>query len=157
MWAEEAESGYLCLLYARHCTLIISFNSQYFLSTYQVSQAPNLFKFWKWKCSRSVVSSSFQPHGPARSLPGSSIHGIFQARILYWVAISSSRASSEPRYRTGVSHIAGRFFTIWISNSINIIPIFQMSKIRFWKALLKIASWWMNGSGLEPRESEPRL
>ena len=33
------------------------------------------------------------------SLPGSSIHGIFQARILLWVAISFSRGSSRPRDR----------------------------------------------------------
>ena len=31
------------------------------------------------------------------SLPGSSLHGIFQARILEWVAISFSRRSSQPR------------------------------------------------------------
>ena len=37
------------------------------------------------------------------SLPGSSIHGIFQARILEWVAISFSRGSSHPRNRTQVS------------------------------------------------------
>ena len=42
------------------------------------------------------------------SLPGSSIHGIFQARILEWVAISFSRGSSWPRNWTQVSHIAGR-------------------------------------------------
>ena len=34
------------------------------------------------------------------SLPGSSVYGIFQARILKWVAISFSRASSQPRDRT---------------------------------------------------------
>ena len=39
--------------------------------------------------------------------PGSSVHGIFQARILEWVAISFSRGSSWPRDRTWVSHIAG--------------------------------------------------
>ena len=86
--------------------------------------------------------------------PSSSIHGIFQARILEWVAMSSSRGSSQPRlnpcllhYRhilyclrhhdsprilewvaypfsrgtswprnqTGVSCIAGRFFTSWVT------------------------------------------
>ena len=47
------------------------------------------------------------------SLPGSSVHGILQARILEWVAISSSRGSSWPRHRTWVSCIAGRFFTVW--------------------------------------------
>ena len=45
-------------------------------------------------------------------LPGSSVHGILQARILEWVAISFSRESSEPRDRTWVSYITGRFFTI---------------------------------------------
>ena len=41
------------------------------------------------------------------SPPGSSVHGIFQARILEWVVMSSSRGSSQPRDRTQVSHIAG--------------------------------------------------
>ena len=47
------------------------------------------------------------------SLPGSSVHGILQARILEWVAIPFSRGSSGPRDWTWVSCIAGRFFTIW--------------------------------------------
>ena len=47
------------------------------------------------------------------SLPGSSIRGIFQARVLEWTAISFSRESSWPTVRTQVSHIAGRYFTIW--------------------------------------------
>ena len=47
------------------------------------------------------------------SHPGSSVHGIFQARILEWVAISFSRGSFQPRDQTRVSRIAGRFFTIW--------------------------------------------
>ena len=42
---------------------------------------------------------------------GSSVHGIFQARILEWVAMPSSRGSSPPRDRTSISCIAGRFFT----------------------------------------------
>ena len=44
------------------------------------------------------------------SPPGSSVHGIFQARILEWVVISFSRRSSWPRDQTCVSCIAGRFF-----------------------------------------------
>ena len=47
------------------------------------------------------------------SLPGSSIHGIFQARVLEWGAISFSRGSSWPRDRSRVSRIAGRRFTVW--------------------------------------------
>ena len=37
------------------------------------------------------------------SLPGSSVHGIFQARILEWDAISFSKVSSQPRDQTQVS------------------------------------------------------
>ena len=47
------------------------------------------------------------------SPPDSSAHGIFQAWILEWVAISFSRASSWPRDQTQVSHIIGRHFTVW--------------------------------------------
>ena len=49
------------------------------------------------------------------SPPGSSLHGILQARILEWVAISFYRGSSQPRDSTCVSCIAGRFFTIWVT------------------------------------------
>ena len=59
--------------------------------------------------SHSVVSDSCDPIDC--SLPGSSVHGISQARILELVAISFSRRSSRPRNQTQVSCIAGRFFT----------------------------------------------
>ena len=45
------------------------------------------------------------------SPPGSSVHGIFQARILEWVAMLSSRGSSQSRDRIHISCTAGRFFT----------------------------------------------
>ena len=47
------------------------------------------------------------------SLPGSSLHGILQARVLEWVAISFSRGSSRPSDRTWVSCIPGRCFNLW--------------------------------------------
>ena len=49
------------------------------------------------------------------SPPGSSVHGILQARILGWVAISISRGSSWPRDRTHVFCTVGRCFTIWVT------------------------------------------
>ena len=49
------------------------------------------------------------------SPPGSSVHGILQARVLEWVVISSSRGSSQPRDRTWVSCTAGMFFTVWVA------------------------------------------
>ena len=50
------------------------------------------------------------------SLPGSSVHGVFQVRILEWVAISSSRGSSRPRDQTYVSYIS------WQAGSLPIVP-----------------------------------
>ena len=57
-----------------------------------------------------VVSDSLQPLDC--SPWSSSFHRIFQAKILEWVAIFSSRGSSWPRDQTHISCIAGRFFTI---------------------------------------------
>ena len=55
--------------------------------------------------SSLAVSDSLVPQGH-----GSSVLGILQARILEWVAMLSSRGSSQPRYWTQGSRIAGRFF-----------------------------------------------
>ena len=55
------------------------------------------------------------------SLLGSSIHGIFQARILEWVAISFPRRSSRPRDWTWVFHIVRSSFTVWVSGEVHII------------------------------------
>ena len=50
------------------------------------------------------------------SLPGPSVHGIFQARVLEWAAISFAKGYSQPRDWTQVSHIAD--FTIWATKEI---------------------------------------
>ena len=52
------------------------------------------------------------------SLLGSSVHGIFQARVLEWVAIPFSQGSSWPWDWTWVSCIAGRFFTVWTTREV---------------------------------------
>ena len=61
------------------------------------------------------------------SLPGSSAHGIFQARILEWVAISFSRGSSRPRDWTQVSCIVGRRITIWATRKVTLIDRLSLS------------------------------
>ena len=73
-------------------------------------QRKQLTMDWWW-FSSSVMSDSCDPMDCSR--PGSSVHGIFQARILEWIAISFSRGSSRPRNWTQVFCIAGRFFTDW--------------------------------------------
>ena len=59
----------------------------------------------------SVMSNSFC------SPPSYSVHGILQARMLEWVAIPFSRGSSWPRHRNRVACIAGRFFTVWATQT----------------------------------------
>ena len=65
------------------------------------------------------------------SLPGSSFHGIFQARMLEWVAISFPRAPSWPKNRTQVSHTVGRFFTIWATHEKKVPIIFLLAGLCF--------------------------
>ena len=56
------------------------------------------------------------------SLPGSSVHGIFQATVLEWFAISFSRGSSRPRDWTQVSRIVDRHFTTWATREASLYP-----------------------------------
>ena len=69
------------------------------------------------------------------SLPGFSIHGILQARILEWVTISFSRGSSRPRDQTWVSGIGGRHFNLWATREAPLIGSTpkQNKKFRVWK------------------------
>jgi len=73
------------------------------------------FCLWVYKVKVKVkVKSSLTLCKPmGYSLLGSSLRGIFQARMLEWVAISFSRGSPWPRDPTQVSHIVGRRFTLW--------------------------------------------
>ena len=57
-------------------------------------------------CAQSLQSCPTLCDPMDCSLPGSSVHGILQARILEWVAMPSSRGSSRPRDRTQVSHVS---------------------------------------------------
>ena len=66
-----------------------------------------------YESESEIAQSCLTLHDPMDcSLPGSSVHGIFQARVLEWVAVFFSRRSSQSRDQTQVSHIAGRRFAI---------------------------------------------
>ena len=62
-------------------------------------------------CAKSLQLCPTLRHPMDCSLPGSSVHGILQARTLEWVAMPFSSGSSQPRDRTQASCIAGGFFT----------------------------------------------
>ena len=55
------------------------------------------------------------------NLPGSSVHGISQATVLEWIAISFSRGPFQPRDRTQVSHIVDRCLTV-LERCISTLP-----------------------------------
>ena len=72
----------------------------------------------KESVSSSIMSNSaYDPMDC--SLPGSSVHGILQLRILKRVAIPFSRGFSQPRDRTQVSCILGRFFIFWATREVH--------------------------------------
>ena len=119
----------------------------------------------EWKSESEVAQScpTLCDHMDC-SLSGSSVHGVFQARVLEWIAISFSRWSSWPRNWTRVSCIAGRCFTVWATRethetsfknaNLSMFPrkrflqwlpvcrrrrkLFQAVKI----ACVKLWSWW---------------
>ena len=88
------------------------------------------------------------------SLPGSSVHGILQARILEQTVMPFSRGSSRPRDWTQVFHIAGRFFTMWARREALSLGIFPSC----WKNLqwLPILHSWKVKSHTDPMWSVPK-
>ena len=62
--------------------------------------------------------------------PGSSVHEIFQARMLEWAEIFFSRGSSWPRDRIRVSCLAGGFFTIWAIRETQMRGLLSSSPIK---------------------------
>ena len=93
-------------------------------------------------CMFSVTQSCLTLWDPVDySPPGSSVHGIFQARILEWVAISFSRGSFQPRDRNCVARISciGRWIlyycTAWEAH-------FILHLVEKWRDGIKTAAQW---------------
>ena len=105
----------------------------------EVCQLPVSVMLCSAVLSCSVASDSVDPMDC--SPPGSSVHGILQARILEWVALSPSRGSSQPRDQTRVSCIAVGFFTSWatrkIPSKVSIDDSWVNSMFRYWSGC-----WW---------------
>ena len=96
------------------------------------------------------------------SLPGSSVHGIFQARIREWGAIAFSRGSSQSRDWTQVSRIVGRHFIVWATREGHIqwgmdmdVQGLDISKSRAKKvSLVAIRTWSRWGLAEETERNE---
>ena len=80
--------------------------------------------------------------GKDYSLRGSSVHGIFQARVLKWVAISFSRGSPRPRDQTQVSHIVGKVVSL-LFNMLSMLVLAQTVKRlpTMWEAQVPSLGW----------------
>ena len=81
------------------------------------------------------------------SPPGSSVHGILQARIVEWAAIPFCRGSSQPRDQTHVSCTEGRFFTIWASRGVDSLGYDSAIKN---KELMPSTAPWMDLETVTP-------
>ena len=108
------------------------------------------YLIWALKSESEILQSRLTLGDPMGcSLPGSSSHGIFQAGVLEWVAVSFSRGSSQPRNWTRVSCLASVFFTGRTTK----ITTFG-KKIAFWIykkqcdfLLRSLHSWLLNNMG----------
>ena len=88
------------------------------------------------------------------SPPDSAVHGIFQARIMEWVAITFSSGSSQPRDPTHVSWIAGRFSTIWTTSKV----LLNQTLVRLFWTLFSTQPWlapFLDKSALSSSSKNP--
>ena len=83
------------------------------------------------------------------SSPGSSVHGILQARIQEWVAIPFSREYSWPKDRTWVSCIIGKLFTIWATREAPSLQIQPFPSLNLFLNFLPPGLQW--GSIIPPK------
>ena len=74
-----------------------------------------------------------------KDLPGSSVHAVFQARVLEWFAIFFSRGSSQARNQTQVSWVVSRCFIIWATRK---IPWNTMNNPKLSSFKTFTVSWW---------------
>ena len=101
------------------------------------------------------MSDSLQPYG--RCPPGSSIHGILQARILEWVAMSFYRGSARPRIEPMSfmsPALAGRFFTTsptWEAQVMVETWKFTLKYIFLFQYFAEFETFWTDASLLDTR------
>ena len=99
------------------------------------------FSWWLCSMHAQIESDSLWHH--RLCLAGYSVHGIFQARILECVAILFSRESSWLRARTGISCIAGRFFTTELPGSPFLIVVYDKKYLRPVYNIMNFSWTWL--------------
>ena len=96
----------------------------------------------KWSEVAQLCPALCDPMGC--SLSGSSVHGIFQARVQEWTAISFSRGSSQPRNQIQVCCIAGRRFTVWATREARIMKWFCYSLLQWTMFCQNSPPWFIH-------------
>ena len=110
----------LCTLYQEMTGMLpVVWGTLHYRVNWNPGFSTSIFKREVWLCafvlSHSVVSSSFAPHLDC-SLPGSSVFGMFPARVMEWVAIFLLQEifpAQRSNLHLHASRPAGRFFTYW--------------------------------------------
>ena len=126
LWGREVSLMAVCLCFSSKLT---SREAWVFLPAPAWSTLEGCLDLWLCDAVNSVVVKSLSrvrlcdPTGC--SPPGSSVHGILQARTLEWVAVSSSRGPSGTKDRTCVFCTAGGFFTNWTTVRISSMALFS--------------------------------
>ena len=118
----------------------------------------SLFTFWSksssmssklkdcYKSESKVSQSCSTLCGPMGCrLPDSSVHGIFQAKVVEWVAISFFRGSSLSRDWTQVSLTTGRLFTVWTTGEAISQKNLPIKFVTTWDVSLICWPWSLNG------------
>ena len=98
------------------------YSTKLFLYSYKLLKLKFIiFQVWKLKHNYIILNilevKVTQSHPTLCDPMDYTVHGILQARILEWIAFPFSRSSPQPRDRTHVSCIAGKFFTSWAITS----------------------------------------
>ena len=115
------------------------------------SPSPPVFNLSQHQSESEVAQSCPTLCDPMEPLSGSSVHEIFQARVLEWVAISFSRGSSQPRGWTRVSCIRNRHFTIWATREVSRV-FSNQSALR-----LRWPKYWSFSFNISPSNEHPGL
>ena len=97
----------------RNGILPFHISTYYKLNVFYVASQSSIQLLFEWLKVKVAQSCPALCNPLDCSLPGSSAHGILQARILEWVTIPFSRWSSQPRNWIYVSYMADRFLTVW--------------------------------------------
>ena len=101
-----------------------------YLFVYNVPFLPAAFKIFSLSLKVKMLVIQSRPTLCDRvdySPPGSSVHGILQARALEWVTISFSRGSFQPKDWRQVSGIAGKLFTYWVTREASLSLVLNNS------------------------------